>query len=164
MSAKLIFARRSNEEIQIFGGQVCADVDGKNVATIDRKTITIEVSPGTHVIKMYKSHDYGSMIGFAENQITVADGDSLVFKYAAPLTISQPGHMVVSDFVSYEKLENEICSAASAMAREKRMNDEKLRQQEERSNKNMWWWVVLIVVIPAIIWGIYEAIIWNSIF
>ena len=138
MSAKLIFVRRSDEEINIFGGQVFADVDGKNVATIGRETITIDIPEGKHIIKMYKSHDYGSMIGFAETEITVSDEEKLVFKYSSPMVVTQPGHIVVSDFTSYEKLENDVKSAARVMAQEKKANDEKIKRQEEASNKNMW--------------------------
>ena len=164
MSARLIFARRSREEIDIFGGQVFADVDGKNVATIGEETVTIEVPPGTHTIKMYKSHEYGSMIGFAESEVTLADGEALVFRYSPPMVVTQPGHITVSDFVSYEKIESDISNSARAIAQEKRSNDEKIRKQEEKNNRNIWGWVILIIVIPLLLWMIYYMVIWGSIF
>lgn len=129
MSARFVFVKRSREEINIFGGQVFADVDGVNVATIGEETITVEVPAGKHVVKMYKSHEYGSMIGFAESELTVADGDALVFKYAPPMVVSQPGHITVSNFVSYDKIEDDVRTAAQIIAQEKRTNDEKIEAE-----------------------------------
>ena len=85
MSAKFVFVKRTSEEIRIFGGEVFIDIDGKNVAKLDNNTITIDVSEGTHTVKMYKSHHYGSMIGFAENVIGIRDNEILVFKYSSPM-------------------------------------------------------------------------------
>lgn len=164
MSAKFVFVKRSNEEINIFGGQVFADIDGVNVATIGQETVTVEVAAGKHIVKMYKSHEYGSMIGFAENEITVSDGDALVFKYAPPMVVTQPGHITVSNFVSYDKIENEVATAAQIMAQEKRANDEKIQRQEENMKKNYWGWIILIFVIPAICWLIYELVFLDMLF
>lgn len=163
MSAKLIFVKRSQEEINIFGGQVFADVDGKNVATVGTEIITVEVPAGTHRVKMYKSHEYGSMIGFAESEITIGDGDALVFKYSPPMVVTQPGHITISDFTSYEQIESEVSTSAQVMAREKRENDEKIRQQTENMNKNYWGWIILIFIIPAVFWIIYEIILLGAI-
>ena len=162
MSSKLIFAKRSSEDIRIFGGQVFADIDGKNVATIEQETITLEISAGIHQIKMYKSHEYGSMIGFAETEINLKDGETLVLKYSPPLVVTQPGHIVVSDFISYDHLNSEINASAQIIAQEKRENDRKIRQQEEEVKRNSWWWIIFIFVIPAICWLIYE-LTWMSI-
>lgn len=164
MSARLVFVKRSNEEINIFGGQVFADVDGVNVATIGQETVTVEVPAGKHIVKMYKSHEYGSMIGFAENELTVSDGDALVFKYAPPMVVTQPGHITVSNFISYDKIENDVRAAAQIIAQEKRTNDEKIQQQEENMKKNYWGWIILIFVIPAICWLIYELILLDMLF
>lgn len=164
MGAKLIFVRRSEEEINIFGGEVFADVDGKNVASVKDETITVEVSAGAHSIKMYKSHGYGSMIGFAESDVTLAEGEVLVFKYSPPMVVTQPGHITVSDFSSYEKIERDVNSSAQVIAQEKRTNDEKVRVQEKKASRNIWGWIVLIFIIPAILWFIYEMVIWDTFF
>lgn len=164
MSAKLVFVKRSPEEIEIFGGQVFADVDGKNMATIGQDTITVEVPAGPHIIKMYKSHEYGSMIGFAESEVTLAEGEALVFKYSPPMVVTQPGHITVSDFSSYEKIEQDVTHTGKVIAHDKKVNDEKIRKQEEKAGKNMVGWIVLICVIPAVIWLIYELILWDTIF
>ena len=164
MSAKLILVRRSDEEINIFGGQVFADVDGKNVAVVERETLTVEVPAGTHTVKMYKSHDYGSMIGFAESEITLADGEALVFKYAPPMVVTQPGHITISDFVSYDKIEREVRASAQVIAQEKQANDQKIQTQQENLKKNYWGWIILIIVIPAICWLIYELVFIGAFF
>lgn len=163
MAAKLIFVRRSDEEIHIFGGQVFADVDGKNVAVVERETITVEVPAGTHMVKMYKSHEYGSMIGFAENEVTLEDKEALVFRYAPPMVVTQPGHITVSDFVSYERIEREVTASAQVIAQEKRANDQKIQKQQENMKKNYWGWLILIFVIPALCWLVYE-LVWLDIF
>ena len=164
MSAKLIFVRRSQEQIDIFGGEVFADVDGKKVATIGTETITYEVPAGRHIVKMYKSHEYGSMIGFAESEFTINDNEALVFNYSPPMKVTQPGHIVVSDFTSYEEIENEVATTAKVIAKEK-ADARKTAEEAGKAiahNQIAWW--VLIFVIPAIFWAIYEFMIMSSIF
>lgn len=55
--AKLVFLQRTQKEIEIFGGDVYFDIDGKNVGKLTLQNQTIEVPAGEHTIKMYKSHD-----------------------------------------------------------------------------------------------------------
>ena len=53
--AKLVFLRRTDKEIEVFGGDVYFDIDGKNAGKLSRTNQEIEVLPGKHTIKMYKS-------------------------------------------------------------------------------------------------------------
>ena len=48
--------RRTQSEIDIFGGDVYVDIDGKNVGIVGKEDLQIQLSPGPHTIKMYKSH------------------------------------------------------------------------------------------------------------
>lgn len=69
--AKLVFLRRTDKEIEVFGGDVYFDLDGKNIGKLSRTNQEIDVLPGKHTIKMYKSHSYDTFIGFAESTIDV---------------------------------------------------------------------------------------------
>lgn len=164
MSAKLIFICRTKEEIEIFGGQVFADVDGKNVATISTESITVEVLPGTHQIKMYKSHEFGTMIGFAEVNITVSDGEALTFKYNPPMIVTQPGHITVADFVSYEKIQEEVEITSKQLASQKKESDNQKQKAEKDAKNNAWIIVLLVFAIPTIFWIIYEFMVMSILF
>lgn len=159
MSAQLIFIKRSEEEIKIFGGNVYADIDGRNVGIIENKNLVIDIEKGKHTIKMYKSHNYGSMIGFSEINLDVQENEKLTLKYTCPMTVTQPGHIIVSNFVSYDKIENEVKDEDLNLKNEKRENDIKQMESERKTNENNAWIIILVFIIPAIIWGIYEATI-----
>lgn len=120
MCAKLVFVRRSEEKIKIFGGNVYVDLDGKNIGIIDNDNLTIDIEAGKHKIKMYKSHNYGSMVGFAEVELDIKDDEKLAFKYTCPMTITQPGHIIVSDFISYDKIESELQNEDIILKNEKK--------------------------------------------
>lgn len=135
MSAKLVFVKRTQEEINVFGGEVYADVDGRNVAVIGTESVTVEVPAGTHKIKMYKSHAYGSMIGFAENELTLEEGETLAIKYSAPMVVTQPGHMTVSDFVSHEEIETKVQVQAQTIVQEIQRTEEQTKKQEAANSK-----------------------------
>ena len=70
--AKLVFLRRTEKDIQVFGGDVYFDIDGKNVGKLSRVNQEVSVPAGLHTIKMYKSHTYDTFIGFAETTMTTA--------------------------------------------------------------------------------------------
>lgn len=53
--AELVFLRRSEQDIQIIGGTIYIDIDGRNVGILSRTNQVIDVPAGTHTIKMYKS-------------------------------------------------------------------------------------------------------------
>lgn len=71
--AKLIFLQRTQKEIEIFGGDVFFDIDGKNAGKLSLTNQTVELPAGDHTIKMYKSHTYDTFIGFAEQTISITE-------------------------------------------------------------------------------------------
>ena len=89
--AKLVFLRRTDKEIEVFGGDVYFDLDGKNIGKLSRTNQEIDVLPGKHTIKMYKSHSYDTFIGFAESTIDVDETEELIsFLLANPQQNAQP--------------------------------------------------------------------------
>lgn len=164
MSAKLIFVRRTKAEIDIFGGEVFADVDGRKVATVSQETITYELPAGRHIIKMYKSHDYGSMIGFAESDLDIKEGEVLVLRYAPPLKTTDPGHITVSEFTSYEQIEKEVEESGRIAASEKSKAERQAKENAENIVKTQTYWWILIFVIPGILWLLYSLFIDSMIF
>ena len=159
MKSKFVFIARTQEEIEIFGGKVYIDIDGKNIGIVSEKSITVDVLPGIHKVKMYKSHEYGTMIGFAEVEVNVEEGKGLTFKYTPPMIINQPGNIIVSDFVSYNKINEELEEQSKQLKIEKNQNEKTKKEIEENAQKNNFWIILLVFIIPAIIWIIYEIMI-----
>lgn len=159
MSAKLTFVRRSAEEIKTFGGSVYADVDGKNIAIINSETITIDVAVGSHKVKMYKSHSMNTFIGFAEVEVTISEGEHLTFTYSPPFVVTQPGNIMVADFVSYSEIEKNVKEKENKLTTENMISQEKKRREEEETKKNYWWIILLVLIIPTLISIIYYAFI-----
>lgn len=96
--AKLVFLRRTEKEIQVFGGDVYIDIDGKNVGILSRTNQEYDVSAGKHTVKMYKSHSYDTFIGFAESTFNVEDKEQLSVRYATPMAANQPGNLIISAY------------------------------------------------------------------
>lgn len=148
----LTFLRRTQKEIEIFGGDIFFDIDGKNVGKLSLENQDIEVTAGTHTIKMYKSHTFDTFIGFAESTITVSEKEHLMIKYAAPMMVNQPGNMVISEYdrameqASIKDRENTIERDFTAEVNRK-------KEQNEKYNNG-----VKIVIACAVIFGIIMAI------
>ncbi|MCI2086377.1 MAG: hypothetical protein LKJ98_06520 [Olsenella sp.] len=164
MATLFIFAKRSEEEIEMFGGEVYADIDGRNVAVIGTENVSVDVEPGKHLVKMYKSHDYGSMIGFAEAEIEAKEGESLVFRYAPPMMVSQPGHITVSDFKSYEQISEDVSRSGVQITKDREEAKKREEEAEKEKNKNNFWIILLVFIIPAIIWFFYYTTMMNAIY
>lgn len=165
--SKLYVIRRTESEIQIFGGTVFIDIDGKRVGEISRTDLVIDLEPGTHNIKMYKTHTYDTFIGFADVTITVEDGKDLTARYSAPMTIHQPGHIVISDFVSLTQIDNQIKQKEIVLREEKRANDLQAQQREEESQKNnnaLIFWIVVVPIIIGLIYFFVEMAYIDSLF
>lgn len=148
----LTFLRRTQKEIEIFGGDIFFDIDGKNVGKLSLQNQDVEVTAGTHTIKMYKSHTFDTFIGFAESTITVSENEHLMIKYAAPMMVNQPGNMVISEYdrameqASIKDRENTIERDFTAEVNRK-------KEQNEKYNNG-----VKIVIACAVIFGIIIAI------
>ena len=156
--AKLYFVRRTASEIEIFGGSVYADIDGKRVGEIGTTDLVVDVEPGQHTIKMYKSHTYDTYIGFAEITLHVETGKDLTLRYSAPMVVTQAGHIVVTDFTSVEDINRQIYQKESTLRAEKRESDLQIQKQEEQSQKNNTALIFWIVVVPIIVGLLYYFI------
>lgn len=165
--AKLYFIRRTASEIEIFGGSVYADIDGKRVGEVGTTDLVIDVEPGQHTIKMYKSHTYDTFIGFAEVVLHIEDGKDLTLRYSAPMVITQAGHIVVTDFTSINDINQQISKKESTLRAEKRESDLKIQRQEEESQKNnnaLIFWIVVVPIIIGLIYFFIEMAYIDSIF
>ena len=159
--AKLVFLKRTAKEIEIFGGEVYIDIDGKNIGTLKEENIEVPMTEGTHTIKMYKSHTYDTFIGFAESTITLAADEELMVKYSAPMMVNQPGNMVISAYEP-EKAETLQTQRENTMKKDFVAEQERKQEADDKYKKGVWT-VVIITIIVAIIWAISDAI-WMSSF
>lgn len=152
----LTFLRRTQKEIEIFGGDVFFDIDGKNVGKLSLQNQDVEVAPGTHTIKMYKSYTFDTFIGFSESTITVDENEHLMIKYAAPMMVNQPGNMVISEYdrameqASIKDRENTIERDFTAELNRKKEQNEKYNN----GVKIVIWCTVIFTIIMAIIYSL----------
>lgn len=153
--AKLIFLRRTEREIQLFGGDVYFDIDGKNIGTLSRVNQEIAISSGKHTIKMYKSHSYDTFIGVAESTIHIEENENLMVRYATPVTANQPGNLIIS---AYDPIkEQDILRAReSSIQRDYVADENRKREQNEKYNTGLIFWTIFIIV-DAIIFAIWMA-------
>ena len=153
--AKLIFLRRTEREIQLFGGDVYFDIDGKNIGTLSRVNQEIAISSGKHTIKMYKSHSYDTFIGVAESTIHIEENENLMVRYATPVTANQPGNLIIS---AYDPIkEQDILRAReSSIQRDYVADENRKREQNEKYNTGLIFWTIFIIV-DAIIFVIFMA-------
>ena len=156
--AKLVFLRRTEKDLSVFGGDIYFDIDGKNAGRLSLSNQEIYLPAGQHTIKMYKSHSYDTYIGFASSTITVSENEELMVRYAAPMMTNQPGNIIISAY-------DPQIEAASLKAREDTIardyEADKRRREEQNSKYNtgtiIW---VTCLIIGAIIFAIWEASIW----
>ena len=153
--AKLIFLRRTEKEIQVFGGDVYIDIDGKNVGLLSRVNQEFEISAGKHTVKMYKSHSYDTFIGFAESTINVVEDEQLMVRYAAPMAANQPGNLIISAYDSFK--ETEILRAReNAIQRDYAAAEYRKQEQNNKYNTGVIVFICFLIV-DAIIWAIWMA-------
>ncbi len=153
--AKLVFLQRTQKEIEIFGGEVFFDIDGKNVGKLTTVNQTIELPAGEHMVKMYKSHTFDTFIGFAEQTISLSENESLMVKYSAPMMVSQPGNMVISEYSEQKQVE--AVKAREEMIQRDFVNEQNKRKEADEKYKNGVWIVIGIAVAIGIIYGIMMA-------
>ena len=158
--AKLVFLRRTDKEIEVFGGDVYFDLDGKNIGKLSRTNQEIDVLPGKHTIKMYKSHSYDTFIGFAESVINVTDDEQLMIKYSAPMMINQPGNMVISEYT--ETKEQEVIREREYSIHRDFVAAETQKKQAEENYKNGVMTVVWVAVGIGVVLGIFYGILFSS--
>lgn len=153
--AKLIFLQRTQKEIEIFGGDVFFDIDGKNAGKLSLANQIIELSAGNHTIKMYKSHTYDTFIGFAEQTISITEDEALMVKYSCPMMVTQPGNMVISEYSEVKEVE--AVKARDAAIQRDFVAQETQKREAEEKYKNGVWIVIGIAVVIGVIYGIYMA-------
>ncbi|MDO8249106.1 MAG: hypothetical protein Q7T78_05220 [Rhodoferax sp.] len=147
---QLVFMRRTPSEVEKFGGEVFIDIDGKNIGKLGPNEFEASVSEGAHLVKMYKSHKYETFIGFAESKLNVAEGDKLLIRYSAPMVVSQPGNMVITDYDS-QVAEHYAENRELGIRRDTREDSERV-EESNRKSSNATVIVVVIMVVSTIIW------------
>lgn len=163
MNEKLIFLRRTQKEIEVFGGDIYIDIDGRNVGILGTTDFTYDVNPGKHKIKMYKSHTYDSFIGHAETEIDILEGEQLLIKYSPPMLINQPGNIVISNFESYLQAERLAFEKEQKIALDDSIAKKKKLEQEKKSTNGAVIFII-IMVISLILYAISIADMYNLIF
>lgn len=153
--AKLVFLRRTEKEIQVFGGDVYIDIDGKNVGLLSRVNQEFEISAGKHTVKMYKSHSYDTFIGFAESTISVEEDEQLMVRYAAPMAANQPGNMIISAYDPLKEIEV-LRARENAIQRDYAAAEHRKQEQNNKYNTGIIIFICFLIV-DAIIWAIWMA-------
>lgn len=151
--AKLIFLRRTEKDVEVFGGDVYIDIDGKNVGFLTRVNQEFEITAGRHTVKMYKSHSYDTFIGFAESTFNVEENEQLMVRYAAPMAVNQPGNVIISAYDSSKELE--ALEVRESVIQRDYMAEE--RRKQEQNNKYNTGIIIFIcfIIFDAIIWAIW---------
>ena len=158
--ARLIFLKCTQKEIEIFGGDVYFDIDGKNAGKLSLTNQIVEIPAGEHTVKMYKSHTFDTFIGFAESVINVTDDEQLMIKYSAPMMINQPGNMVISEYT--ETKEQEVLREREYSIHRDFVAAETQKKQAEENYKNGVMTVVWVAVGIAVVLGIFYGILFSS--
>ena len=158
--AKLVFLKRTQKEIEIFGGDVYFDIDGKNAGKLSLTNQIVEIPAGEHTVKMYKSHTFDTFIGFAETVINVTDDEQLMIKYSAPMMINQPGNMVISEYS--ETKEQEVIREREYSIQRDFVATETQKKQAEENYKNGVMTVVWVAAGIAVVLGIFYGILFSS--
>ena len=151
--AKLVFLQRTQREIELFGGDVFFDIDGKNVGKLSLSNQIIELPAGTHSIKMYKSHSFDTFIGFAEQTISLGVDETLMVKYSCPMMVNQPGNMVISAY-SEEKEIAAVQSRDAALQRDFIAQETRKREANEKYKNGVLICIGIAIAI-GVIYGLY---------
>lgn len=151
----LVFLRRTEKEIEIFGGDIYFDIDGKNVGILTEDNHEIEVSAGKHTVRIYKSHSYDTFIGFAESTFIIDDNEKLMVRYAPPMATNQPGNLIVSEY----NLEKEIETLKQReYVIQKDFVADGLRKQEQNDKYNTGHiFFIVFILVDTLIWAIWIA-------
>lgn len=165
--SKLYFIGRTESEIDIFGGTVYIDIDGKQIGELGRDLKVVEVGVGVHTIKMYKTHTFNTFIGFAEINLTIEENKDLTLRYVAPMLVNQAGHIVVSDFISIDEINRQLNKSEYDLSQQKKENDLQIQKQEEQQQKNnnaLIFWIFILPVIVGLLYFIIEMAFIDSLF
>ncbi len=159
MNSKLVFMRRTPKEVEVFGGEVYIDIDGRNIGLLSTTDFEYEISSGVRKIKMYKSHSFGSFIGHAEIELDIKEREQLLLKYAPPMLLNQPGSIIVSDYKSKAETESIAREQEYIINRDLDLEEEKKRELDEKTKNG-----VIIFIIFVILSTIFYAISISDIY
>lgn len=154
----ITFLRRAPKEVEIFGGEIFFDIDGKNAGKLSSDDIMIDLPAGPHTIKMYKSHTYDTFIGFAEVQVDISLNEHLLARYSPPMIVHQAGNIVLTNYNTYTV--DHIAQERENKIENDYQREERRKQEANEKYKKGVITVIVIVVIISIIWGIAQASIW----
>jgi len=143
--ATLTFLRRTPEEARVFGGDVFIDIDGRNVGRLGDSDFHVKLEEGKHTIKMYKSHTYETFIGYAETELNISANEHLMVRYSAPMTVTQPGNMVVSQY-SKTIADSETQRRENALIQQRQSN-----QASKENTVIAFVFVILFIVVLTLI-------------
>ena len=107
VSAKIVFMRRSLKEIELFGGDVYIDIDGKNIGILKTTDYVIELENGNTQLKcinrinMILTLDLPKLKSISRKVMTC-------WSIPCPMIVTQPGNIIVSDYKSEEQIANAI--------------------------------------------------------
>jgi hypothetical protein len=159
MGARLSFLRRAEAEVRIHGGEVYYDINGRNVGKLLNVDSYVDLPAGTYQIRMYQSHQSGSLIGFAEATVTLQDGDDVMVRYAPPVTVTQPGNIILSDYSV--STANGIIADMNRQINTNTEREQKAAETSQRNTKKIVTWIVIGAVVTGILWGlVYVWILW----
>ena len=141
-----VVLRRTQSEIDVFGGEVFIDIDGKNVGVLAKENLRFSLAPGKHSIKMYKSHTMGTFIGAAEVIIDIIEGERLFARYSAPLMVNQPGNIVV----------NEVEASIHKDYTDQKIRIQRTKEESEKNSTNLFVWIFVIPAILGLLFWLIE--------
>ena len=150
---KLIFLRRTQNEVEVFGGEVFVDIDGKNNGKVSISNLIIDIPAGEHTIKMYKSHKYDTFIGFAEQKVVLGENDELMVRYSCPMTVNQPGNI--------DKEDEAIIKRNEAIRRDKDEHEKQINEAEAKYSRGIIA-VICVLIIIAILYWINISLIYRT--
>ena len=160
MSARLVFFRRTQQEMLSMPGEIYFDVNGRNLGRLSSAECFVDLPAGQYQVRMYMSHACGSLIGFADVLVSLQEGESVMLRYIAPAMLNQPGHIMVFDYdpaAANTMAWNIDSQIAAARAQQAARNE-----QAKRESSNIVGWMIGIGVATALLIGLSYAIIYSS--
>lgn len=162
MGARLSFLRRSYQEAASQGGDVFFDINGKNVGRLASVDCFVDLPAGTYNIRMYKSHAYGSMVGFADATVTLGEGDDVMVRYSPPVTVNQPGHIILSDYT--KEAADAIASESDRQMYAKMTQERAAAERASGTTKKIIIWVAVGIGATITLAILAEVLFLSSLF
>ena len=146
MNEKLIFVKRTVEEIRIFGGEVFIDIDGINVGKLSEEHFEYAVPIGKHKLKMYKTHSFDTDIGISEVEIDLRENVPLAVKYTCPMHVNSPGNIRITEYRWDNDLDEIVTNTNKALYLDRVKNEQIVEKQKERQKAfEKWAWIFGII-------------------